>query len=219
MAEKWIAKSIIEHLNNDGPSLHPMQFMFRSHHSTETAASVLIKRVKRYSDSDACVSAALVERTTVPTIILSSSGFLLLTFLVTPLHGFNPIRPAGHTVCIKSPFLHCPLGVPQSSTLGPSLFSLYINNLPNICGNVDTMMFADDTVIFTHAKTYQEAAQKLSTALTHMYTWLTDSSLSLNTRKKVYLRREELQNVTEIKYLGVILDSTLSFSGYFIVEN
>lgn len=71
-------------------------------------------------------------------------------------------------------------------------------------------MFADDTVIFTHAKTYQEAAQKLSTALTHIYNWLTNFCLSLNTKKKVYLGREELQNITEIKYLGVILDSTPS---------
>lgn len=46
------------------------------------------------------------------------------------------------------------------------------------------MIFADDTVIFTHAKNYQEAAQKLSTALTRMYKWLTNFCLSLNTKKK-----------------------------------
>lgn len=49
------------------------------------------------------------------------------------------------------------------------------------------MMFADDTVVFTHVKTYQEAAQKLSTALTHMHNWLTNFCLSfcLNTQKSL----------------------------------
>lgn len=85
MAEKWIAESIMEHRNNDGPSLHPVQFMFCSHHSSQTAASVLIKRVKRYSDSNACVGAVLIGRSTMSTITSSSPAFLLLSFLVTPL--------------------------------------------------------------------------------------------------------------------------------------
>uniref|UniRef100_A0A3B4GQM8 Reverse transcriptase domain-containing protein n=1 Tax=Pundamilia nyererei TaxID=303518 RepID=A0A3B4GQM8_9CICH len=35
IAEKWVANSIIEHLNDSNPGLHPMQFGFRTLHSTE----------------------------------------------------------------------------------------------------------------------------------------------------------------------------------------
>jgi len=49
--------------------------------------------------------------------------------------------------------------------LGPLLFSLCANSLSNVCKNVDTIMYADDTVIFTHAKSADDAAYQLSFAL------------------------------------------------------
>ena len=40
-------------------------------------------------------------------------------------------------------------GVPQSSIIGPLLFVIYMNNLPNAVENVGIPMFADDTSLFT----------------------------------------------------------------------
>lgn len=40
-----MAKSIVEHLNCGGQCLHPVQFGFRCHHSTETAFCVFIERL------------------------------------------------------------------------------------------------------------------------------------------------------------------------------
>ena len=44
-------------------------------------------------------------------------------------------------------------GVPQGSILGPLLFVLHVNNLPNVVRKCSILLYADDTVLF-----YSESA-------------------------------------------------------------
>ena len=48
----------------------------------------------------------------------------------------------------KSSYENITCGIPQGSTLGPLLFLLYVNDLPNCVDNLSVRSFADDTNLF-----------------------------------------------------------------------
>ena len=58
----------------------------------------------------------------------------------------------GYNVNRKSTFLDIACGVQQGSILGPLLFLLYINDLPQALKLLDPIMFADDTNLFYFGK-------------------------------------------------------------------
>lgn len=232
--EKWVVNQLIDHLNTGDTSLHPMQFGFRERHSTESAITMLMEKVKGSLENTTYVGAVFLD-------LKKAFDVVNHSVLLTKLQKFNFSEPVLKWMTSylsnrkqatmvngkRSSYLHCPLGVPQGSILGPVLFSLFINDLPDVCKGVDIQLYADDTVIFTSAKTSEEAAQVLTSALTTIKSWLISSCLQLNTQKtvcmffskrainiarsNVYFGDQELQLVNEVKYLGVLLDSTLSF--------
>ena len=70
-------------------------------------------------------------------------------------------------------------GVPQGSILGPLLFLIYINDLPNKLKS-NAKLFADDTSLFTIVKDENESANVLNNDLSLISEWAFNRKMLFN---------------------------------------
>ena len=119
-------------------------------------------------------------------------------------------------------------GVPQGSVIGPLLFIIYINDLPD---NSDSnlLMFADDTKLFRPLSTTSSYLE-LQNDINSLVDWSNKWELKFNSSKCYAMhigtnapnsydmfdiiknKRVQLDSIKEEKDLGVILDDKLKFS-------
>jgi hypothetical protein len=77
-------------------------------------------------------------------------------------------------------------GVPQGSILGPLLFLLYINDLPN-CTLLLAILFADDTALFASSNDINELINLVNSEMLKICTYFRINKLSLHPAKTKYL--------------------------------
>jgi len=116
-------------------------------------------------------------------------------------------------------------GIPQGSVLGPILFVLFINDLPDVVAST-SMIFADDTKIFCSISNDKDAAQ-LQQDLNNLADWSQTWQLKFNASKchvmhlgkqtttyKYTMGGSTLEETEAEKDLGVIIDNELKFHSH-----
>jgi hypothetical protein len=78
------------------------------------------------------------------------------------------------------------LGVPQGSILGPILFLLYINDLPE-ASLLKDFLFADDTVLLAKGKNVEELTNFVNVEFQKVVTYFRLNKLSLHPKKTKFL--------------------------------
>jgi hypothetical protein len=119
-------------------------------------------------------------------------------------------------------------GVPQGSVLGPLLFLIYINDLPQVIPpGVSIKLFADDVKIYVSYKTRDERS-KLNVALDNIGKWANAFGLNIsqnktfilflgknNSKQQYKLFNNIINEVESISDLGILIDNKLRFSNHY----
>ena len=191
--EKIVYDQLYEYLNNYN-HLTTCRSGFRSLHSTLTA---LVEATNSWSvniDNGLVNGVVFIDLkkafdTIDHNVILKKLGNYDVEF--NSLEWFESCLTNGTQKCRVNDHLsssnpaNC--GVPQGSNLGPLLFLVYINDLPNFLNSAIPRMFADDTSVSYAAKSMDELQSVINSELVNLHKWLNTNKLSLNIAKTQFM--------------------------------
>lgn len=132
-----------------------------------------------------------------------------------------------------SSFLPNCRGVPQGSVLGPLLYSIYANDLPQQLKFCKMHMYADDAQLYlsTSIQNIDSCIKKINYDLKQVNTWATANGLCINPKKSkclivctkntristnidLFIAESKIALVDTAKNLGVTFDKSLSWSNH-----
>ena len=222
------------------------QYGFRRKHSTELAALELTDRILTEMDQYKCPISIYMDLSKAFDTLdhqillkkLKHYGFFGKSLDMMKSYLTNRTQYVEYNG-VASEFSQIQCGVPQGSILGPLLFIIYMNDLPNVAEKFEMILYADDTTLFAALDTggsNLDNINLLNGELDLVSTWLKVNKLSLNAAKtkgmlfhavqrkvtypELYIDAIKIEFVKTFKFLGLTLDENMNWNSHInIVSN
>ena len=212
---KVLEKIVFEQLYtyfHDQRLFHPSLHGYRQHRSTQSALLQLYDRWVRAASGGQLGGVVLLDLGAAfdlvdPQLLLQKlklygAGYEALRWLESYLTERKQAVWIDHSM---SEFLSCEIGVPQGSNLGPLLFLIFYNDLPDYL-SCDVEAYADDTTISVAGDTVEEIGRKLTINCQVVSQWMLRNKLKLNADKTHLMtvgtqRRLQMQDENVVVYM------------------
>ena len=231
--EHIIASNVVKHLDRHN-TLYDLQHGFRSKRSCETQLVLLMEDMLLNSVEGEQTDLILLDfskafdKVNHEKLLLKLHSYGIRQETLKWIQAFLSNRQQQVVIeneCSDS--VSVTSGVPQGSVLGPILFLIYINDLPDTIKS-KVRLFADDTAVYIAVSSLEDAAT-LQRDLDRLCLWEDEWDMEFNpdkctvihiTRSKkpipssYVLHGRVLETVPSAKYLGVNISSNLTWNDH-----
>jgi len=236
---KILEKAIYSAINNfldDPEKLNDAQHGFRRHRSTLSATIRVTDDIKSAGDQRLFTGAVFVDFESAFDLIQPS--ILLKKLHELGIRGSQLARFQSYfndrTTRVRkdeefSDPLNMDIGAPQGSSLSGILFATYINDIMKFLTRCKCVKYADDLVIYYSGRSFEEVQQNLQEDINNLLKWTQENYMKISCGKtKCLLFRPSnlkcdkslnivldnicIDNVSNFRYLGILLESSLNFN-------
>ena len=233
--EKVFYSRLISFLNKNNV-INDTQFGFRHGYSTTMAVAEFYERLLKSNDKGEMTCAVLLDLSKAFDSV--NREILMYKLAAYGIRGNawnlmnSYLENRSQFVCaegVQSNSTNVGVGVPQGSVLGPLLFILHINDMQSAT-NMNVLNFADDTLLYMHFKHTNHIEDTVNAELEKINKWMQTNKLKINVSKTKFMLFSsnhhysnikltigtslELEQVKEYKYLGLIIDSKLTWKSH-----